>query len=229
MADTSSPMSEAASRFRAGAVALLGAGAALCAVSAAYTRRVGASRGFVRPSIDVVHEWIAPVPLRWQRPWIHDYALYLSFFVAAACLARCAQQRLDGVCWFAGLYGALLVGKAATMAATVVESPLELCRDAETRPSVTDHACNDLMYSGHTCGLILCLLFVNELRAVPAVVKLVFAAWTVVGCAIVVGTRQHYSADCIVAIIVTVLAFGNVREGVGASLNEAAAPPIKTR
>lgn len=73
--------------------------------------------------------------------------------------------------------------------------------------TLTSHSYTDLMFSGHTCSLILAFILFLESGQVDRRVIIVFAMYLVVGIIGLGFCRLHYTNDCVVATFLTLLLY----------------------
>ena len=129
----------------------------------------------------------------------HDRAAWPSC-VREACLLLAITQFL----------------RAAVVGVTTYPSPVAMCRGATDlraieQPCWIEIYCNDLMFSGHTAVNVVSAMLWSFSR-VGVAWKVTWWALVLAACGISVITRDHYSADVLVALIITVLV-GLLRRG----------------
>ena len=99
--------------------------------------------------------------------------------------------------------------RACVVGVTTFPSPVAMCRGAPDfrsiqQPCWIEIYCNDLMFSGHTSVNVASAMLWTFARVHPAL-KILWWAFVIGGCVISVITRDHYSADVIIALVITVL------------------------
>lgn len=73
--------------------------------------------------------------------------------------------------------------------------------------TLTSHSYTDLMFSGHTCSLILAFVLYLESKNVDKRVTIAFALYLFVGIIGLGFCRLHYTNDCVVAAFLTLLLY----------------------
>ena len=102
--------------------------------------------------------------------------------------------------------------RAAIVGVTTYPSPVGTCRlhssgvdfDSVPQPCWIEICCNDLMFSGHTACNVASAMIWSFSRA-PIMLKVFWWVFVLAACAVSVVTRDHYSADVVVALVITVL------------------------
>lgn len=111
--------------------------------------------------------------------------------------------------------------RACVVGVTTFPSPVVMCRGAPELRSVPQPCwieiyCNDLMFSGHTSVNVASAMLWTFSRVHPAL-KILWWTFIVGGCFISVITRDHYSADVVIALVITVLVGMLRRERIAAA------------
>lgn len=160
-----------------------------------------------------------------MAPWIADLmggilliSLGLLYWITPI---RSVAKLIETFCSF---HYPLLLMRVSLIVATVLPSPVPECRDPvqyeactacqdihDMYPSYSTWYCNDLMFSGHTMTNLICWCFwiASPARKWMKICASVCCFTGVV--ALVIG-RQHYTADIIVAIYITILFIYSRRE-----------------
>lgn len=111
---------------------------------------------------------------------------------------------------FAARFGVILLLRSLLLCTTVLprHDHCKLPRDLGMIQSVTG-GCHDKMFSGHfSFGLLLTLLaFGHGYVRLNVCNAVLFAALNVANALLIVSTRSHYTADVVVAALVTLLVF----------------------
>ena len=103
------------------------------------------------------------------------------------------------------VYALLLALRALTFWVTRLPAPRAGCKPY-TMVGVRLGGCSDMMYSGHTTLLVLSTLFILFYGS-STWLKGVIAILAAAGVSLVLLTRHHYTADVMVAIIISTFAF----------------------
>lgn len=157
------------------------------------------------PLYDRIHAVVPPISTMW--PDVGLVALLVYFVVRWGVPD---PKVLENYLWLVAL---LFVGRVLTFSATQVPPPRPGCSsvDKDSRLRWIPFAngwkeCEDEMYSGHTIHAVLIAMFVLFLsRSVPEKVVVVLAV--IAELVLVIVGRLHYTADVLVAVIVTALAY----------------------
>jgi hypothetical protein len=107
------------------------------------------------------------------------------------------------------IYAVILFLRAFSFWVTRLPPPRSPCIPYAMR-SIYLGGCSDMMYSGHTSVLVLGALFLAVYGSRTAGAAAVLLA--LVGIALILCTRHHYSADVLVAIYISAFAFAAMRQ-----------------
>ena len=133
----------------------------------------------------------------------------LSF---TAVLILWQPRRLELIAEWMFLHGALLLARGLTVMSTSLPSPIPACLGATTpiMSTAIPIYCNDLMFSGHTVTNVLACMFSLSSR-IPLAIKILHAVIVSILILVSIATRDHYTMDCVVALLFTCAVFGNRR------------------
>ena len=175
---------------------------------AGRSTELGACPPFWQPIADMLPDKLALITM----------GATLALYVASAWRQRGARERccafIKLVAESACIFSLLMVLRAATVASTVMPAPSPLCRNATSwahgeggLPTsgwlMSPIACNDAMFSGHTITYSVALVFWLYSHA-PSWAKLAWSGYFAFCCVASFATRDHYTADVLVAVYVSV-------------------------
>ena len=107
------------------------------------------------------------------------------------------------------IYALILFLRAISFWVTRVPPPRANCNPYKVRHMYVG-GCSDMMYSGHTSVLVLGALFLYTYGTQPAL-RVAAVLLALGGIFLILCTRHHYSADVLVAIYISALAFAAFR------------------
>jgi len=199
-------------------------------VLAAYTMAVVNELADVRGLLVNDHDKTLPdigfdvVPYTPGAVWLPD-ALNQLILAVVALRIFLGPQRKRVACAFMNLHMTLMLMRCLCLPFTTFPAASPACHGKYmARP---DHIlivpikrmlhsgglsswCHDLLFSGHAVLFVIAALFLHD-AAGELWWRAVGWLTCVAGCLLLVSTRQHYTADVIVAILVSVLVYGRWR------------------
>lgn len=107
------------------------------------------------------------------------------------------------------IYAIILFLRAFSFWVTRVPPPRTPCNPYSVR-NIYLGGCSDMMYSGHTSVLVLGALFLGIYGS--ATVGTVALLLALLGIALILCTRHHYTSDVLVALYISVFAFAALRQ-----------------
>lgn len=159
-----------------------------------------------KPLFDRGHNWFPVVPSLYAD-------VVLGFLMVYFVLRVALQNNVSILTNYLCLVALLFSGRILLLYATQLPPPVPNCSTVKKGdPLHFDllnsqwKECMDLMYSGHTLHSTLIFLFILYMSPYPAeqfAIGLVVLAELY----LIVASRMHYTADVVVAVIVSILAF----------------------
>lgn len=124
------------------------------------------------------------------------------------------------------LMGILQFLRGLVVCATTYPATTTSCRgrsDLSTvhQPCFIEIYCNDLMFSGHTCVNVASAMLWSYSK-INIIYVVLWWAFVLFGCIVSVATRDHYSADVLVAFIISVLVGMVRRQSIRAAFSSTA-------
>jgi hypothetical protein len=166
-----------------------------------FADAVGAGAVLRPPLPDVLHRALPNL-----QPWrAVPEALHLLpvLYFSAQLLFHLDQRSLDAFRTFLWVHGSLMVMRAVAFASTLLPDASRTCQTSRYLGS-----CFDLIFSGHVVMMILPLLGqATFFPYTPRAVALSLRACAAATCVLVAATRNHYTVDVLLAVLLTPLAF----------------------
>jgi len=151
------------------------------------------------PLKDVLHEYLPNLQRFRMIPEFGDTIIPL--YVGLKMLWYFDQRSLDAIRTFLWVHGALMVMRGACFSSTLVPDASQQCIDSKYPGS-----CHDLIFSGHVVLIVLSLqigwLFFPE---TPRFHNLILFFVSVVTIFLIAASRNHYTVDILLALLLTPL------------------------
>lgn len=152
------------------------------------------------PLSDVLHDALPPLQQWRVLPEVGHVIPVLA--LAAHILALTDQRSLDALRTFLWAHGTLMALRALSFTGTLLPDPSRSCHD-----SLFIGSCHDLVFSGHAMILTLAGLVHRHFFALPPTLDAALWANGAGVLFMVVASRNHYTVDVVVAVVVTTAVF----------------------
>ena len=166
----------------------------------AHQQETAALRHPTSPLPDRLH---AALPRLHNLRWLVHLLPIIMLVIVVAHLPMLLVMRLLQI------YALILFLRAMSFWVTRVPPPRSPC-NPYTVGRIRVGGCSDMMYSGHTSVLVLGALFLGIYGS--GTVGTVALLLALLGIALILCTRHHYSSDVLVAIYISVFAFAALRQ-----------------
>ena len=152
------------------------------------------------PLFDIIHD---------HTPSLQHYRIvpelcYLApvLFTSALMLYHFDQRSLDCIRTFLWTHAFLLCFRALSFSSTLLPDSSQTCHT-----SIFTGSCYDLIYSGHVMIMLLSILLGQHFFVLHPIINAIFLVDLAVTSILVIVTRNHYTVDVVIALLMTPLTF----------------------
>jgi len=152
------------------------------------------------PLFDIIHDHVPSL----QQYRIIPELCYLApvLFTSALMLYHFDQRSLDCIRTFLWTHAFLLCFRALSFSSTLLPDSSQTCHT-----SIFTGSCYDLIYSGHVMIMFLSILLGQHFFVLHPIINAFFILDLLVTSFLVIVTRNHYTVDVVIALIMTILTF----------------------
>lgn len=152
------------------------------------------------PLFDIIHDYTPS----FQQYRIVPELCYLApvLFTSALMLYHFDQRSLDCIRTFLWTHAFLLCFRAISFSSTLLPDSSQTCHT-----SIFTGSCYDLIYSGHVMIMLLSILLGQHFFILNPIINAIFILDLAVTSVLVIVTRNHYTVDVVIALLMTPLTF----------------------